>query len=426
MGTGTLAGIVTGLDLVPGRPPAGGGRSPASPTTAAYRCGSRLYLFDTGLGTEHREAILRVVEHGAARYPTQEVVLLNSHGYFDQVGNNGILHTIPAIRRRHYVPREGQPSSDLSGLFHDPYERGRSGFATCLRAQMQTTAPAASTDPALLAQLATSLTRLGLAPALGRDLPSSTADALLAEYPPISPSLATMTDYGDLGPAQAIRIGATRWSGWCLTDENGHPEVNVLQSGGQAPGSVVFHLPAARILLLGAETTPVPVRSDIDAARTLETARKARTLIEDGHLQAIGVAHEPALLPGEDAEAELTRLVRLGTGFATAVEDQLARHPAGVRLGEITQHLVADAKRGAAVAALAQLERELRMPVLHRAVFNQCVKHGWREPSQHRNEAAVHRYRCAAAEGVQGVRPPGCRASLATPIESETAQGGPA
>ena len=80
-------------------------------------------------------------------------------------------------------------------------------------------------------------------------------DVLVRTYPALSPSVETMEDYEELGPAGPVTVGATTWTGWSL---NGG-EVNVLLSEGHSAGGVVFHVPERRVLMMADETTSVPI-----------------------------------------------------------------------------------------------------------------------------------------------------------------------
>src|SRR6185369_4045839 len=102
MTTGDLHEIAPNLVVIEGHHPHAMWEDPDLPTIAVYRGPSTLYLLDSGVGPEQRAALLRVAQQlgGAV-----EVVLLNSHGHIDHLGNNDVLGEIPAERRRHLLPR---------------------------------------------------------------------------------------------------------------------------------------------------------------------------------------------------------------------------------------------------------------------------------------------------------------------------------
>lgn len=107
-----------------------------------------------------------------------------------------------------------------------------------------------------MAALGARIGELGITPAISPFVPSTVVDILLDTYPPVFPSVETMTDYEELGDPREILIGGTRWT---FTDEHGEPEVHALQSGGHSAGGLVFHLPRHRFLMLADETSSVPI-----------------------------------------------------------------------------------------------------------------------------------------------------------------------
>lgn len=139
------------------------------------------------------------------------------------------------------------------------------------------------------------LAALGISRALGAFIPSLVVDILLQTYPDVCLSINTMTDYEELGPAQAISIGSTEWTGWSFTDDAGAIEVQVLQSGGHSAGGVVFFLPARQFLMLADETSALPIWTDSNPHHTAQTASRAIRMIDEGHLQQLCAGHKPML-----------------------------------------------------------------------------------------------------------------------------------
>ena len=121
MTTGDLHEIAPNLVVIEGHHPHAMWEDPDLPRIAAYRGERTLYLFDTGAGPEQRAALLRVAERlGGA----EEVLLLNSHGHMDHLGNNDVLAEIPAARRRHLFPLAARPGLDFEAFFGRMYRRG--------------------------------------------------------------------------------------------------------------------------------------------------------------------------------------------------------------------------------------------------------------------------------------------------------------
>ena len=79
-----------------------------------HREGERLTLIDSGAYPEDRDAILR-----AARELGEfsRVVLINSHGHVDHVGNNDVIYEL-APHAEHYLPKKDYPNlCDQAGFF---------------------------------------------------------------------------------------------------------------------------------------------------------------------------------------------------------------------------------------------------------------------------------------------------------------------
>jgi glyoxylase-like metal-dependent hydrolase (beta-lactamase superfamily II) len=123
MSTGTLPNVADDLHLIEGHHPHSIWDDPDLPTIAVYRTGRRLYLLDTGARPEQREAIRSLTR----RYHdvVDEVVLLNSHGHVDHLGNNDVLAEIADGKaRRHHIPRAARPALDFEAFFGAMYRRG--------------------------------------------------------------------------------------------------------------------------------------------------------------------------------------------------------------------------------------------------------------------------------------------------------------
>jgi glyoxylase-like metal-dependent hydrolase (beta-lactamase superfamily II) len=374
---GTLHEITPDLVLVEGRHPHTLWGDPDLPTVALYRAGPRLYLLDTGAGPEQRVAI----REAAARFTdVEEVVLLNSHGHVDHLGNNHVLQEIPAARRRHHIPRAARPALDHAAFFTAMYRSGIGSFdyldGLDLRPDLVADLLRALGAPASLtaddvAELGTRMA--SLAPALGDFVPSLVVDVLLRTYPVLHPSVETMVDYEDLGPATEIALGSTRWTGWTFADEAGAPEVHVLQSAGHSAGGVVYLLPRARFLMLADETSALPYWTDSDPRRTVDTATRAITLLDEGLLDGICAGHFP-MLParGGEARERLAQIVDTAAEFTAAVETVLRRHPAGLGIDALFAELVDTAEPRSVIA----VQRGLQFPVfatfLKLTLLNHC------------------------------------------------------
>ncbi|MFC5138959.1 MBL fold metallo-hydrolase [Actinomycetospora rhizophila] len=380
MAVGALHEITPDLVLIEGRHPHTLWGDPDVPTIAVYRRGPRLYLLDTGAGPE-QEAAIRAV---AARYTgIEEVLLLNSHGHPDHLGNNHVLAAIPAARRRHHIARAARPALDHAAFFARMYRTGLEYFdyldgldlapdrlADLLRALGAP--PTLTADD--VADLGERMARLGLGPALRGFVPSLVVDVLLRTYPAIHASVGTMVDYEDLGPAEEIAIGSTGWTGWTFADERGEPEVEVLESAGHSAGGVVYHLPGARFLMLADETSALPIWTDADPRRTAATASRAMSLVDEGLLDGIGAGHSPMLpVHGGEARARLQQILDAGQEFTAAVEAVLRRHPAGLCIDALYSELRAEAAPRSVIAVQAGLQFPVFGTFLKLTLLNHCL-----------------------------------------------------
>ncbi|MDD7938986.1 MBL fold metallo-hydrolase [Actinomycetospora lutea] len=386
MTTGTVHDLADDLSLIEGHHPQSLWEDPDLPTIGVYRRGPRLYLLDTGVGPEQRDAIRKV----AARHDgLQEVVLLNSHGHMDHLGNNDVVTELGVGTVRHYVPRDARAALDFAEFFRSMYARGLPYFdylrglhldpdrvAALLRALGA--GPQLGTDD--VAALGARLDELGLAPAISPFVPSLVVDILLNTYPPVFPNIAQMVDYESLGPASEIRIGDTTWTGWTFTDEQGRPEVHALQSCGHAAGGLVFHIPDHRVLLLADETSSVPIWSDTVPANTIATVRRALSLMDSGHVTTVCAGHRPMLpAEGDQARQALQGVISSGEEFATTVDAAVARHPDGVTIDDLYDELVASADPRSTIALLVGLQFPVFSTFLKLTLLNHCLLSGFTE-----------------------------------------------
>lgn len=384
MSTGTVHTVAADLHLIEGHHPQNLWDDPDLPTVVVYRSGPTAYLLDSGVGPEQREAIRTLLKEYDGQL--DRVVLLNSHGHLDHLGNNDVLGEVAhGLETGHYFPRDGRPGLDFESFFGAMYRRGipyfdylsglrlpAEGVASLLRA-LGADASLGAED---VADLGARIDRLGISPALGAFLPSLVVDILLQTYPPVYPSVETMTDYEDYADAGEIRIGSTRWTGWSFLDADGEVDVHVLQSGGHSAGGVVFYLPKHRFLMMADETTSVPIWADSDPGRTVATARKALTMLDEGELTALCAGHRPmSVVSGDDARAALRGVIGGAKQFAAAVDDVLARYPDGVDIDELYEVLVEEAEPGSIISLLQSLQFPVFSTFLKLTLLNHCLLH---------------------------------------------------
>lgn len=79
-----------------------------------HRQGNLLTLIDSGAFAEDRNAILRAAQQLG---DVSRVVLLNSHGHVDHVGNNDVIYELASLAE-HYIPKKDYPNlCDQAGFF---------------------------------------------------------------------------------------------------------------------------------------------------------------------------------------------------------------------------------------------------------------------------------------------------------------------
>jgi glyoxylase-like metal-dependent hydrolase (beta-lactamase superfamily II) len=318
------------------------------PSIVVYRASKTLYVLDTGVGPEQRavlEAQIASLGQGA-----EEIVLVNSHGHFDHLGNNDVVQRSAIPRKRHLISKDSAPDADIRAMLFEMYGRGKDYFSYIdglpLPAEkisgLLKALGAPSISAATLEELGGKMRESGVLPALNNFMPSIVVDVLLATYPAVFPSLETMTFLEDIAAPGPIEIAGAQWSGWKLGDES--VEVHVLCSGGHSKGGVVFYVPEHKFLMLADETTAVPIWPDTDPRRVLSTAQKALTMLDKGGLEWLCAGHFP-MVPSNNAkemQASLQRILGQSGQFSEAVEKEVAAHPEGLTVDELYEGLRKD------------------------------------------------------------------------------------
>lgn len=318
------------------------------PSIVVYRAAKTLYVLDTGVGPEQRaalEAQMAALGEGAG-----EIVLVNSHGHFDHLGNNDLLGKSAISRKRHLISKNAAPGRDIRAELFEMYGRGKDYFSYInglpLPADkisgLLNALGAPSIAPGTLEDLGTKLHDSNILPAFNQFIPSIVVDILLATYPAVFPSVETMTFLEDISAPQQIKLAGAQWSGWTLGSDA--PEVHVLQSSGHSKGGVVFYIAEHKFLMLADETTAVPIWPDTDPRRVVDTAQKALTMLDNGALQWLCAGHFP-MIPSNDAtqvRASLKRVLSQSTEFSETVGKELAAHPEGLTVDELYDALRRD------------------------------------------------------------------------------------
>jgi glyoxylase-like metal-dependent hydrolase (beta-lactamase superfamily II) len=319
------------------------------PSIVVYRALKTLYVLDTGVGPEQRAALKTQMD--ALGQGAEEIVLINSHGHFDHLGNNDLLQQSAIPHKRHLISIDAAPDPDIRAELFAMYGRGKDYFSyidglplpAAKISGLLKTLGALSIAPATLEELGGKIQASGVLPALNRFMPSIVVDVLMATYPDVSPSLETMTFLENFSAPKPIEFAGAQWSGWTFGSEV--PEVYVLRSGGHSKGGVVFYIPEHKFLMLADETTAVPIWPDTDPRRVVSTAQKALTMLDGGALEWLCAGHFP-MVPSRDptaVRASLQRILGQSQQFSEIIEKEIAARPEGLTVDELYEALREDA-----------------------------------------------------------------------------------
>jgi glyoxylase-like metal-dependent hydrolase (beta-lactamase superfamily II) len=350
--------IAANLVVIEGRHPTLLWEACDVPSIVVYRGPKTLYVLDTGVGPEQR-AVLET-QMTALGQGAEELVLINSHGHFDHLGNNDLLQQSAIARKRHLISKDSAPDKDIRAELFEMYGKGKDYFSyidglplpAAKISGLLKRLGAPSIAPATLEELGEKIQASGVLPALNPFIPSIVVDLLMATYPDVFPSLETMTFLEDFSAANPIELGGAQWSGWILSGEM--PEVYVLRSGGHSKGGVVFYIPEHKFLMLADETTAVPIWPDTDPRRVVSTAQKALTMLDNGALECLCAGHFP-MVPSKDAKearASMQRILDQSQQFSETIEKEVAAHPEGLTVDELYEALREDAPATSYVAFL--------------------------------------------------------------------------
>ena len=210
---GTVHTIIQDLHVVEGHHPQTLWEDPDIPSIVVYRTGRRLYVLDSGFGPDQRQAISEL----GRRYADtcDEVVLLNSHGHCDHLGNNDVISEIGSGKTvRHYVPRAARASFGRqavlrrhvpAGVGYFDYVAGLTVPADAVASLLRSFGASQDLTGQDVGVLGAKIEKLGMLPAFGGFMPSLVVDILIRTYPPTFPDVETMIDYEDISPPRDIR-----------------------------------------------------------------------------------------------------------------------------------------------------------------------------------------------------------------------------
>jgi glyoxylase-like metal-dependent hydrolase (beta-lactamase superfamily II) len=260
---GDIVRLASSTLMVVGRPFAPAQGQADNGNTILYRRGSTLYIVDTGSTVSFRPFLRRAINR---LRPFSKVVLFNSHGHPDHIGNNSTVAGIAGTRLRYYMSRRDYAIADHPHPWLLGAVRAVSGYVP------------------------------------GFDDPAAQTHQLLDLFLPLN-TLRSQRRAIESLPQRMVRIGQLRTRAWIF----GGGAVDVLPTRGHTPGSLSFYFPKIGLLHMAdelnsyypafPESNPMRIRTVFGLARKAAAAGQVR-LLTDGHTYNVirGVARVRARL----------------------------------------------------------------------------------------------------------------------------------
>jgi glyoxylase-like metal-dependent hydrolase (beta-lactamase superfamily II) len=220
-----------------------------------YRPRSTLYVIDTGATRSFRPSLRRAIER---LRPFRRVVLINTHGHPDHIGNNALVTGLRARSVRHYMSRRDFAIAD----HYVRVSLGR-GFRRVS----------------------------GYLP--GFEHPTAQAQALYKLFNPVEQSRSTRRAIESL-PRKRIRIGDWRTHGWKF----GHNDVDVIRTAAHTRGELIVYFPKIRLLHMGDELFYYQAWSESNNNRTRRVFVNAIKAAHDGAVRLLTSGHEFSVVHG--------------------------------------------------------------------------------------------------------------------------------
>jgi glyoxylase-like metal-dependent hydrolase (beta-lactamase superfamily II) len=367
----------TGLYVIEGHHPESMWNDVNVPNIAAVHSRDTLYLLDTGLGQEQKRAILELA--GRLRGAFSRLVLLNSHGHGDHVGNNDVIDEIGASDKSHYISEKSDPYFDPFNFFRDAYNEGAryfnylEGLDITVDALMPLLVRAgvdANLDRARLAELGRLIEELGMTTLISHYWGDLMMRNVAETYPEIHMSLETMRRYETLG-RETFQYGDARWTGWTFG------AVQVFEGHGHTPDGVLFYVPEHKFLFFADETTAVPVWKDTNTDNTADSFRKTLAMVEEGMVETVAAGHFPmqVVTNAEDVRKTVSGMLEQKLRFDREVTEAVAQFPEGVSIDRLYTHLREHAEERGVIASLLQTQFPKMPSFLKLILLNFCRRH---------------------------------------------------
>jgi glyoxylase-like metal-dependent hydrolase (beta-lactamase superfamily II) len=330
-----------GLYLIEGQHPASMWRDVNVPNIAVVHAGETLYLLDTGIGPEQRQAILDLARSLEGRF--NQLVLLNSHGHADHIGNNDVLGEIDAAEKSHFISQRATAYFDFVSFFRNAYNEGGRYFdylqgldlsvdslmPLLIRAGLDP-----QTDKDQLLEIGRQMGQLGLSRVISHYWGDLLMRNIAETYPTLHPSVETMEWYEKL-PQENFRYGAGAWAGWRVGD------ICVFRGQGHTADGVLFYVPACKFLFFADETTVIPIWEDTNTENAAKNFRNALAMVDVGEVETIAAGHFPLQVVTGEAPIRQTiaGFLEQKSSFDSEVSAALGRFPNGVSIDDLYTYL---------------------------------------------------------------------------------------
>ena len=267
-----------------------------------YRPRRTLYVIDTGATPSFRPFLRKAIKE---LRPFNKLVLINTHGHPDHIGNDALVTGLNVTSVRHYMSRKDFPVADHY----------------------------------LKVSLAKAFKRVsGYIP--GFDHPVAQARDLYSLFDPVEQSRWTRRAIEAL-PGQRIKIGNLRTRGWVF----GNDDVEVIRSGAHTPGELIVYFPRTRLLHMSDELVSYyPAFPEADADGTRRVFGEALKAAHGGAVRRLTDGHTFTVYRGPGHVRKHVRSFIYGYDAYSRVVKSILRAagPTGATVSEIIDG-VADA-----------------------------------------------------------------------------------
>ena len=264
-----------------------------------YRSGDTLYVIDSGATPSFRPFLRKAISRMC---PFRNLVLINTHGHPDHIGDNDLVMATPAARKRHYMSRLDFSLAD--NYVEESLAAGIAGIT-------------------------------GYIP--GFDDPTAQAQDLFELFAPLEQSTSTRQALESL-PQRRLRIGRLRTRGWTFGDD----DVEVLRTGAHTHGELVVYFPKTHLLHTADETISIyPVWPESSAARTRRVFVELLAAGSGSGARILTEGHTFSVLRGAGRIRQRVRSLRDGyDAYDKAVRRLLAEAaPQGATVAELVDRV---------------------------------------------------------------------------------------